>query len=105
MAISVKYQIQVEKDGEDIKVTYDLSLPVGEVALIADFKLYVEGTNLIKNFSPGQQAFNGAEFHKLTNPEKDATVSFAISSNQGWTASSTSKLRGSKRYDDVLFAS
>lgn len=103
-AIPVKYRIQVLKEGEEIKATYDLSVPVGSVALIADFKLYVEGTNLIKKFLPGQMAFNGVEFYKLTNPDKDTIVSFAIASNQGWTASATEKLRGSKKYDDILFA-
>jgi hypothetical protein len=102
--IPVSYNIRFDKDHANVKVTYDLSVPVGSLALIADFQLYVEGTTLISGFIPGQTAFNGTKFHVLAKPDQDATVSFAISSNQGWTASDDDVLRGNKTYDDAEFS-
>ena len=101
--MSVQYQIKVEKDGTNVQASYDLSVPVGGNELIADFQLYVDSENLIKDFTPGQSRFNGAVFHALAKPDQDAPVSFSISSNQGWTKSGSDTLRGSRRYDGVSF--
>ena len=101
----ITYQIKFEKDHASVKATYDLSVPVGGPALIASFQISVDGTDLIGSFLPGQSAFNGAKFHSLANPGQDATVSFSISSNQGWTANDSDVLRGSKTYDDTEFSS
>jgi hypothetical protein len=46
----------------------------------------------------------GAKFHTLADPNKSATVSFSISSNQGWTAGDDDVLRGDKVFDDAEFS-
>jgi hypothetical protein len=102
--IPITYQIKFEKDHASVKATYDLSVPMGGPALIASFQISVEGTNLIGSFVPGQSAFTGAQFHTLSNPDQDASVSFSISSSQGWTANDSDVLRGSKTYDDTEFS-
>lgn len=102
--IPIDYNVRFEKDQTIVKATYDLSVPVGGPALIADFQLSVDGTDLISGFIPGQSAFNGAKFHTLPHPEQDATVSFSMSSSQGWTASDNDVLRGDRTYDDAEFS-
>jgi len=102
--IPILYTITFEKDHASVKVTYDLSVPVGGPALIADFQVTVDGTDLISGFIPCQTAFNGAKFHTLADPTKDATISFSISSNQDWNASDDDVLRGEKDYDDAEFS-
>ncbi|MFI5093871.1 MAG: hypothetical protein WCE50_07590 [Candidatus Acidiferrum sp.] len=102
--LPISYRIRFEKDHVSVKATYDLSVPVGGPALIADFQISIDGTNLISGFIPGQMAFNGARFHTLVDPNKDAPVSFSMSSNQGWNASDNDVLRGDKVYDDAEFA-
>jgi hypothetical protein len=101
----IKYSIKFEKDYATVKASYDLSVPMAGAALIADFQLSVDGANLISNFVPGQSAFNGAQFHTLPHPDNDATVSYSISSSEGWTTSDSDVLRGSKTYDDAEFSS
>lgn len=101
----ITYRIKFEKDHATVKASYDLRVPMGGPALIAEFQLSVEGVALISNFLPGQSRFNGAQFHKLSHPNQDATVSFSISSSEGWTASDSDVLRGSKTYDDADFSS
>jgi len=101
---AVTYHIRFEKDRASVKATYDLSVPIGGAALIAGFQVSVEGVDLIGNFIPGQSRFNGAQFHTLLHPDQDATVSFSISSNEGWTASGTDVLRGGKTRDDAEFS-
>jgi hypothetical protein len=102
--IPISYTIRFEKDHSSVRVTYNLSLPVGGPALIADFQISVEGTDLISGFIPGQTAFVGAKFHNLSNPNQDATVSFSISSSLGWTASDNDVLRGEQTFDDADFS-
>jgi len=102
--IPINYKIRFEKDHASVKVTYDLSVPVGGPALIAAFQIAVDGTNLISDFMPGQTAFNGAQFHTLSSPDKDATVSFSLSSNQDWNASDSDVLRGDRVFDDSEFS-
>jgi hypothetical protein len=101
--IPITYRIKFEKDHANVKVTYDLSVPVGGPALIADFQLSVDGTNLISGFLPGQTAFNGVRFHILASPDKDATVSYTLSSNQGAHYGEDDVLRGAKVYDQADF--
>src|SRR5580692_8699421 len=100
----INYHIKFEKDHANVKVTYELSVPVGGPALIADFQVTVDGTDLISGFLPGQTAFNGAKFHTLPDPNKDAPVSFTLSSNQGWVASDEDVLRGEKNFDEAEFS-
>jgi hypothetical protein len=99
----ITYHIKFEKDHANVKVTYDLSVPVGGPTLIADFQVTVDGTNLIRSFLPGQTYFKGVQFHVLANPDKDAAVSYAMSSNQGWDDGDEDVLRGEKIYDDADF--
>lgn len=100
----ISYSIKFEKDHASVKATYDLNAPADGLALVADFQISVDGKDLISGFIPGQTAFNGAKFHTLSKPDQDATVSFSISSNQGWTASDEDVLRGGKTYDDAEFS-
>jgi len=100
----IKYRIRFEKDHASVKASYDLTVPIGGLALIAGFQVSVDGADLISNFIPGQSGYNGAQFHALSHPDQDATVSFSISSSEGWTASNSDVLRGSKMYDDAEFS-
>ena len=102
--IPITYHIRFEKDHAGVKASYDLGVPAGGPVLIAGFQISVEGTDLIGNFVPGQTRFNGAQFHTLAHPNQDATVSFSISSSEGWTASDSDVLRGSKTFDDAEFS-
>ena len=106
MATPIRYQIAFEKDSATVKATYDLSVPVGDPALIAAFSLTIDGKELIAQLQwvHGQTRFNGVQFATLAHPDSDAVVSFSISSNEGWTASDSDVLRGSKRFDDVSFS-
>jgi hypothetical protein len=101
--MAVDYSIDVSKDHENVTITYDLQVPVGGQELIAGFQVFVDGTNVIKDFTAGETRFNGTTFFKLSKPDQDANVSFSISSNLGWTASDDGILRGGKDIDDVEF--
>jgi hypothetical protein len=105
MATPVRYQIRCQKDGATVKASYDLEVPVGGLALIATFSLTVDGKELIdqKHWVSGQTRFNGAEFTQLENQDKNAIVTFSISSNEGWTAADKGVLRGQTRFDEVSF--
>jgi hypothetical protein len=105
MATPIRYQIRCEKDGASVKATYDLQVPVGGLALIASFTLAVDGKELIDqtHWIPGQIRYNGTQFTELDRPDKDVTVAFSISSNEGWNAADSDILRGDKRFDDVSF--
>ena len=102
--VPITYQIRFEKDHATVKVTYDLSVPVGGPALIADFQATVDGTDLISGMLPGQAAFNGVKFHTLAKPDQDATVSFTMSTSQGWSEGDQDTLRGEKTYDEADFS-
>jgi hypothetical protein len=103
-SVPITYAIRFEKDHANVKVTYNVSVPIGGPALIADFQVTVEGTELISGFIPGQAAFNGIKFHTLAKPDQDAAVSFTVSSNQGFTAGDEDVLRGDKTFDDAEFS-
>ncbi len=102
--MSVNYSIRVEKDEANVTARYDLRIPMDTTELLASFALNVEGKNLIDAFQP-QKAFTGTKFHVLTNPSADAPVTFAITTNEMWTADGSDTLRGQKKYDDVSFSS
>jgi hypothetical protein len=105
MATPISYQIRCDKDGASVNASYDLQVPVGGPALIASFSLNVDGKELIDqtHWFPGQARYNGTQFAQLNHPDKDVTVAFSISSNEGWTAADTDILRGDRRFDDVSF--
>jgi hypothetical protein len=102
----IKYQIKFEKEGRNVQVKYDFIVPVGGPDLIGNVHLSVEGHELVDQsaFVHGQTRFNGTLYYVLTQPDRDASVSYSINSNQGWEASETSKLRGDRTYDDVSFS-
>ena len=106
MPTAIRFNIRSEKDGANVKVTYDLRVPVGGPALIASFSLAVDGKELIDktHWVPGQVQFNGMQFTQLQHPENDATVAFSISSNEGWIAANSAVLRGERRFDEVVFS-
>jgi hypothetical protein len=101
--MAVHYSIRIEKDGANVTARYDLRIPTGTTELLSSFELNVEGKNLIDTFQP-QKAFAGTKFHILTNPSADALVTFAITTNEMWTADGSHTLRGQKKYDDVSFS-
>ena len=103
--MSVTYRIDVLKDGKNITATFDVRVTdVSSTELLSDFRLNVEGQNLVADFQPGQKQFTGARNALLTNPAQDATVSFDISSNRPWSENGTDTLRGSKLRDTSTFA-
>jgi hypothetical protein len=106
LSTAVDYQIRCKKDGNEVRASYDLNVPVGGPALIASFSLKVENKELIDQgqWLAGQTRFNGTQFTKLEDPDKNATVAFSISSNEGWTAADSDILRGERRFDDVSFS-
>lgn len=101
----ITYKIVFEKDHANVKVTYDLSTPVGGSVLIASFQATVDGTDLISNFCAGQTAANGVKFHTLAKPDQDATVSFSVAANEGEPAGGVDVLRGDRAFDDAEFES
>ncbi len=102
--IPIQFRITFEKDHANVKVTYNLKVPVAGPTLIADFQATVDGTDLISGFLAGQTEFSGVKFHALATPDKDATVSYTISSSQGWSSGDEDVLRGEKTYDEADFA-
>jgi hypothetical protein len=105
MATPIRYQIRCEKDDASVKASYDLDVPVGGLALIASFTLAVDSKELIDqaHWIPGQVRFNGTQFTQLDRPDKNVTVAFSISSNEGWNSADSDILRGEKRFDEVSF--
>ncbi len=100
---AVKYSIRVEKDGAMVKAAYDIAAPTDNTTLIADFKLYLDGQNIIGTVGANKELHNTV-FYKLPKPDQDVHVAFSIATNGAWTASDDSGLlRGSRRYDDVHF--
>ena len=52
--------------------------------------------------SPAKQRLTSAKApYPQTNQNKDVSVSFTLSSNQGWVASDDDVLRGEKAYDEA----
>jgi len=103
--MAATYAIKVEKDGANVIATYDLSVRVAGPELLSSFQLMVEGKNLITDFTPGQQRYNGATAYVLAKPENDAPVFFSISTSAGWTTNGQDVLRGGHDRDDATFQS
>lgn len=101
--MGVEYSIRVEKDGANITARYNLRIPMDTTEVLASFELNVEGKNLIDTFLP-QKAFDGTKFYILTNPSADAPVTFAITTNEMWTADGRDTLSGQKKYDEASFS-
>src|SRR4030088_2277821 len=101
--MSVKYSIRVEKDGANVTARYNLRIPMDTTELLASFELNVEGKDLIGTFLP-QKTFAGTKFYVLTNPSADASVTFALTTNERGTADNSDKRRRQKKYDDVSFS-
>lgn len=99
-----QYQIAFQKGDNVVRASYDLSIPVGGPALLADFKVYVDGEDLLKgDFLPGQTAFKSSEQYVLEHPEEDVVVGYTLATNEGWSKDDYDTLRGAKRYDDAHF--
>ena len=103
-AMSVTYRIQVFKDGENVTANFEVRvMDMASPELLADFRLMVEGTNLTADFQAGQKEYTGTRTSQLKQPEKDAEVTFSVSTNNGWSDSGSDTLRGSQLRDDCLF--
>jgi hypothetical protein len=100
--MSAKYSIRVEKDGANVTARYALKVDMGSTELLASFELNVAGNNLIDPLMP-QKEFTGTKFAILENPDADAAVTFAITTNEPWNTDGEDNLRGDKRFDDVSF--
>jgi len=102
--ITPLYNISFEKEDSLIKVSYDVSVPAGGSALLADFKLYVAGKNLLKDdFHPGQTVFKSSVQYDLEHPDKDVNVGYSLATSEGWSKDDSDILRGDKRFDDASF--
>jgi len=102
--ITPLYNITFSKEDNLIKASYDLSVPTGSSSLLADFKLYVDGTDLLKGeFLPGQTAFKSSVQYVVQHPDADVNVGFSLATNEGWTTDGSDILRGAKRFDDASF--
>jgi hypothetical protein len=101
----ISYQIDIEKDHKQIKVHYDLSVPVGSPELIATFKVWINGCNVIKDSASGNTRFFGTEFARIADENQDTDVSFDLTSNQGFEATSSDTLRGGHPFDSASFRS
>jgi hypothetical protein len=102
--LMVKYKITVNKDLEMVTVHYNLEVPVGGQELIADFSVFIDGKDVIEESASGNTKFFGTAFAKLANPEQDAAVNFAISSNTDFKADGADVLRGGHPFDDAGFS-
>jgi hypothetical protein len=100
--MSAKYSIRVEKDGANVTARYALKVDMSSTELLASFELNVAGNNLIDPLMP-QKEFTGTKFAILENPDADAAVTFAITTNEPWNTDGEDNLRGDKRFDDVSF--
>jgi len=103
--ITPLYNITFEKEDNLIKASYDVSVPAGGSSLLADFKLYVDGNDLLKGeFDHGQTAFKSSVQYVLEHPDRDVNVGFSLATNEGWTTDDSDVLRGDKRFDDASFS-
>src|SRR5215469_6439886 len=102
---AARYSIKFEREHANVKISYDVSVPVDGPALLSQFQVTVDGADLIGNFESGQTRFMSVQYHTLAHPDQDATVSFTLTTNEGWNASDDDVLRGNKTYDDAEFSS
>jgi hypothetical protein len=98
----VKYNININKEHRQVTVHYDLSVPVGGTELIATFQVWVGGKETIKENASGNTRFFGTVFEQI-NENEDVEVSFDITSNQGFEATSSDTLRGGHPFDSSSF--
>lgn len=102
--MSVKYHIEVAKDGESVTANFNVSVTdIASPELLSDFRIMVDGQNLTADFQAGQKEYTGTRASILKKPAKDAVVTFSVSSNDGWSNTGSDTLRGSKLRDDCLF--
>lgn len=103
--ITPRYNITFQKEDNLVKASYDLSVPAGSPSLLADFKLYVDGKDLLQDqFRPGQTAFKSSVQYVLGHPDKDVNVGFSLATSEGWAKDDSDVLRGAKRFDDASFS-
>ena len=103
--ITPLYSITFEKEDNLVKASYNLSVPAGGSALLADFKLYVNGVDLLKGeFHPGQTAFKSSVQCVLEHPDKDVNVGYSLATSEGWSKDDSDALRGDRRFDDASFS-
>jgi hypothetical protein len=100
----VKYKITVTKDLEMVTVRYNLEVPVGGAELIADFSVFIDGKDVIKESASGNTKFFGTAFAKLHDETKDVPVNFSITSNIGFSADGADVLRAGHPFDDAGFS-
>jgi|SRR5579864_6053683 len=104
--MSVKYRIEVFKDGREITAKFAVQVTdMGSTELLSSFHLNVENQNLVSDFAAGQKEFTGTRFFTLKASDADAAVSFDIASNEAWSDSGTDILRGARLRDDCSFES
>ena len=104
--MAVQYKIHLSKEGADVTADYDVRVTdIASTELLSDFRLSIEGVNLVPDFLPGQKAFVGSRPYILQKPNQDAPISFNVSSNAPWSDGGSDTLRGEKYRDDVDFDS
>jgi len=102
--MAITYRIQVDKENANVTAQFDVKVAdMASTELIADFRLNVEGQNLVSDFKPGQKEFSGRRDYILKQPNQDAPVNFSLANNQGWTKGDSDTLRGSDPRDRSLF--
>jgi hypothetical protein len=102
--VSVKYRIEVFKDGKSVTAKFDVRVTdMASPELLSNFHLNVDSENLVADFQPGQKEYSGTRHSTLKMPHEDAVVTFDISSNKPWSDSGSDTLRGSKLRDDSRF--
>lgn len=97
----MKYQIDIEKDRNNVSIRYDITTTPGGAELIATFQVYIDGEETVKDNAANNTRFFGTIFTKLEDDSKDVSVSFSLTSNTGFQASDTDTLRGEHRYDSA----
>lgn len=100
----MKYKIEIEKDHADVAIHYDLSAPVGGAELIATFQVWIDGAETIHESASGNTRFFGTVHTHLKDESQDVDVSFELTSNQGFEATDSDKLRGGHPFDEASFS-
>lgn len=102
--MSVKYRIDIFKDGRQIVAKFDVRVEdIASDEFLGDFRLTVDDENLVRDFMPRNKEFVGSRYSTLRDPTKDAIASFDIATNAPWSDSGSDTLRGARLRDDCSF--